>query len=106
MAKNLIKAMLKKMRNQSGQPRPPAVDGQQRFVTCMVIIIKNFSYINSRRRWPSILLSHLFQCGLQVLGSSLAATFFDIMQGCFGWDCILGIQPEVGGYLFCHQFIA
>ena len=34
----------------------------------LVIIIKNFNFINSRRPWPPNLISHLFHPGLLVLG--------------------------------------
>ena len=34
----------------------------------LVIIIKNFNSINSRRPWPPNLISHLFHPGLLVLG--------------------------------------
>ena len=45
----------------------------------LVIIIKTFNSINSRRPWPPILISHLFQHGL-FLNS------WPQHQGCFGRD--------------------
>ena len=64
---------MKKMWNQIGQLRPPAVDEIKIFdnndkaakrsfrMFCnLVIIIKNFNFINSRRPWPPNLISHLF----------------------------------------------
>ena len=93
VAKNLKKTMLKKMGNQNGWSRPPSVDGipgrktlllpanylagnsnvlwpghhytwQATVMFCgLVIIIKNFISINSRRPWLSKLISHLFQHG-------------------------------------------
>ena len=61
------------------RPRPPAVDEINFFdnddkaskrsfslrVFCgLVIIIKTFNFINSRRCWPSNSISHLFHPGL------------------------------------------
>ena len=48
----------------------------------LVIIIKNLNSINSRRPWPPLLISHLFQHGL-FLDSWLQLFLY---QGCFGWD--------------------
>ena len=50
----------------------------------LVIIIKTFNSINSRRPWPPILISHLFQHGLFL--NSWPQLF--LHQGCFGWDFI------------------
>ena len=51
----------------------------------LVIIIKNLNSINSRRPWPPILISHLFQHGLFL--DSWPQLFLN--QGCFGWDKII-----------------
>ena len=50
----------------------------------LVIIIKTFNSINSRRPWPPILISHLFKHGLFL--NSWLQLF--LHQGCFGWDFI------------------
>ena len=69
--------------NQIGRPRPPAVNEIKIFdndskatkhsfslrMFCgLVIIIKNFNFINSRRHWLPNLILHLFHPGLLVLG--------------------------------------
>ena len=66
---------MKKTWNQTGLPRTPAVDGIKvfdnhdkaakrsfslRMFCSLVIMIKNFNFINSRRPWPPNLISHLF----------------------------------------------
>ena len=54
-----------------GWPSPPAVDeinnddkaakcSEKRMFSSLVINIKNFNYIYSRRPWPSKLISHFF----------------------------------------------
>ena len=89
---------MKKMWNQIGRPKPPAVGEIKIFdnddkaakhsfslkMFCslqVVIIIKNFNFINSRRPWPPNLILHLFHPGLF---SSWPLLF--LHQGCFGWD--------------------
>ena len=67
---------MKKMWNQIGQPRPPAVDeikifdnddkaakhSERKRMFCGLVI--NFNFINSRRPWLPNLISHLFHPGL------------------------------------------
>ena len=54
--------------------RPQNITRQATVMFCdLVISIKTFNSINSRRPWPPILISHLFQHGLFKF---LAATFF------------------------------
>ena len=65
--------------------RPQNITRQVTVMFCgLVIIIKAFNSINSRRPWPPILISHLFQHGLFL--NSWPQLF--LHQGCFGWDQI------------------
>ena len=69
--------------------RPQNITRQAAVMFCgLVIIIKTFNSINSRRPWPPILISHLFQHGLFL--NSWPQLF--LHQGCFGWDKIITMQ--------------
>ena len=58
------------MENQKGWPRPPAIDGIKSFNNatkhcsssqCFAAWSKTINSIDSRRPWPPLLISHLFQ---------------------------------------------
>ena len=66
--------------------RPQNITRQATVMFCgLVIIIKTFNSINSRRPWPPILISHLFKHGLFL--NSWPQLF--LHQGCFGWDTLI-----------------
>ena len=107
----LIKAGMKKMWNQIGLPRPPAVVGikifdnddeatkhSERRFCGVVIIIKNFNFINSSRPWPPNFSSHLPSL---VLGHYFFCTrgdLFEIWITYLGHACLINYK--------CYTFIS